>query len=117
MERINHHISTLLISAVFSVGIVCFGAYFILAPFEEIQRGFDSSLPLWLSWVFPSYRFWWLIPFVLLIMFALSLNSKIKNTQTFNKFSVRASVASFCTSVILVVFSIAAIYWPVMQNS
>jgi hypothetical protein len=117
MERINHHISTLLISAVFAVGIVSFGAYFILAPFEEIQRGFDAQLPLWLSWVFPSFRFWWLMPFALLIMFACSLNSKIKNTLAFNKFSVRASVAGFCTSVILIVFSVAAIYWPVLQNA
>lgn len=117
MERINHHISTLLISAAFSIGIVCLAANFIIPGFEEIQREFGAQLPLSLSWVFPSYRFWWLIPFVLLILFACSLNSKIKNTQAFNKFSVRASVAGFCTSFILVVFSIAAIYWPVMQNA
>jgi len=117
MERINHHISTLLISAVFAGGIVSFGAYFILAPFEEIQRGFDTQLPLWLSWVFPSFRFWWLMPFALLIMFACSLNSKMKNTLTFNKLSVRASVAGFCTSVIFVVSSVAAIYWPVVLNA
>jgi hypothetical protein len=40
MERINHHITALLISAVFLVGIVCFAAYFIIPLFEEIQREF-----------------------------------------------------------------------------
>ncbi|MEP7704819.1 hypothetical protein [Paraglaciecola sp. 25GB23A] len=117
MERINHNISFLLISAVFAVGIVSFGAYFILAPFEEIQREFDAQLPLWISWVFPSFRFWWLMPFALLIVFACSLNSKIKNTLIFNQFSVRASIAGFLASVILIVFSVAAIYWPVMQST
>lgn len=117
MERLNHHISTLLMSAVISVGIVSFAAYFILAPFAVIQGEFDTQLPLWLSWVFPSFRFWWLMPLALLILFTCSLNSKMKNTLTFNKFSVRAAVAGFCTSVILAVFSVAAIYWPVMQNT
>jgi uncharacterized membrane protein len=64
---------------------------------------------------FPFLSFWWVIPFVLLTLFACSLNSKIKNTQVFNIFSVRASIAGFYTSVMLFVFSIA-VYWPVVQN-
>jgi len=73
MERLNNHVSILLVYSALAVGITCGGTYFILGTFEEIFREFNTQLPVILSWVFPSYRFWWISAFILLVMFVLSL--------------------------------------------
>jgi type II secretory pathway component PulF len=117
MERLNNHVSTLLVSSALAVGIVSGGAYSILGSFEEIFREFNTQLPLILSWVFPSYRFWWLTAFILLVMFVFSLKPKLNKSPAFNKLFYRASIIGFCTSVLFIVFSVASIYWPVMQNA
>ena len=117
MERLNNHVSTLLISSALAAGIVSGGAYFILGSFEEIFREFNAQFPLILSWVFPSYRFWWLSALILLAMFVFSLKPRINKSPLFNKFFYRASIIGFCTSVLFIVFSVASIYWPVMQNA
>ena len=117
MERLNNHVSTLLASSALSAGLVSVGAYFTLGLFEEIYREFNTQLPLLLSWVFSSFRYWWLFAFVLLVMFVLSLKPKIKKSPVFNKFFYCASIIGFCTSVLFIVFSVTSIYWPVMQNA
>lgn len=117
MERINNHVSTLLVSSALSVGFVSVTANFVLPAFEEIFREFNTQLPLLLSWVFPSFRFWWLSAFILLVMFVFSLKPEINKSPVFNKLFYRASIVGFFTSVLFMVFSVASIYWPVMQNT
>ena len=117
MERLNNHVSTLLVSSALAIGIVSGGAYFILGTFEEIFREFNAQFPFILSWVFPSYRFWWLCSLILLVMFVFSLKPRINKSPVFNKLFYRASIIGFCTSVLFIVFSVASIYWPVIQNA
>ena len=117
MERLNNHVSTLLVSSAMSVGLVSVAAYFVLPAFEDIFRGFNTQLPLLLAWVFPSFRFWWLTTFILLVMFVFSLKPRLNKSPVFNKLFYRSSIIGFCTSVLFIVFSVASIYWPVMQNA
>ena len=117
MERLNNHVSTLLISSAAALGFASVAAYFALQSFEEIFREFNTQLPLLLSWVFPSFRFWWLTTFILLVMFVFSLKPKLNKSPVFNKLFYRASIIGFCTSVLFIVFSVASIYWPIMQNA
>lgn len=117
MERLNNHISTLLISSATVLGFVSVAAYFTLQSFEEIFREFNTDFPLLLSWVFPSFRLWGLSALILLVMFVFSLKPKINKSLFFNKLFYRSSIVGFCTSVLFFVFSLASIYWPIMQNA
>jgi type II secretory pathway component PulF len=117
MERLNNHVSTLLISSAAALGFVSVAAYFVLQAFEDIFQEFNTDFPFLLSWVFPSFRFWWFGALVLLVMFVFSLKPQINKSSALNKFFYRASIVGFCASALFVVFSVASIYWPVMQNA
>jgi hypothetical protein len=117
MEGFNKHVSTLLMASAAAVGFVSFAAYLVLSAFEDIFREFNAQFPLLLSWVFPSFRFWWLIALFLLVTFVLSLQPKLSQSLKFNRLFNLAAIAGFCTSLLLIAFSAASIYWPVMQNA
>jgi glucan phosphoethanolaminetransferase (alkaline phosphatase superfamily) len=117
MEGLNKHVSTLLLVAAIAVVGVSTGLYFVLLQFQEIQEGFNTDLPLWLSWVFPTYKYWSVIGGALFLMFIVSLKPSIRYLPSFNCSAVRASIIGFVCSVLFLVFSILAIYWPVMQNA
>ena len=117
MESLNKHVSTLLLTAALSVGGVTAAFYFVLPQFQEIQESFNTELPYWLAWVFPSFRLWPVISTALFVMFVLSLKPSLKHLPKFNRSAVNASIFGYACSVLFVVFPILAIYWPVMQNA
>lgn len=117
MESLNKHTSTLLFTAAMAVVGVWTGLFISLTQFQEIQQGFNTELPLWLSWVFPSFSYWFIVAVALFILFGLSFKSSLKISITFNKMAVKASVVGYVAAVAFVVFSLLAIYWPVMQSA
>ena len=117
MERLNKHISTLLITAALAVAGVSLGLHYALTQFREIQEAFETELPLWLSWVFPTFNYWLVISAVLLVLFTFSLKPSTRSSLTFNRVALNASILGYTCSVLLLVFSLLAIFWPVVQNA
>ena len=117
MEGLNKQVSTLLITAALAVGGVSLGLHYALTQFQEIQEAFEAKLPFWLSWVFPTFNYWFVISAVLMVLFAFSLKPSIRNSLIFNRAAVKASVAGYICAVVFVFFSVLAIYWPVVQNA
>lgn len=117
MESFNKHISTLLITAALAVGGVSMGLSYALTQFQEFQESFETELPFWLSWVFPTFNYWFVIAGALIILFAFSLKPSVKHSLAFNRAAVKAAVLGYVSSVLFVVFSVLAIYWPVVQNA
>ncbi|WP_420934897.1 hypothetical protein ACOJR9_02855 [Alteromonas sp. A081] len=117
MEGLNKQISTLLITAALVVGGVSLGLNYVLTQFQEIQENFETELPFWLSWVFPTFDYWFVITGALIVLFVFSLKPSIKRSLTFNRAAVKAALLGYACSVLFVVFSVLAIYWPVVQHA
>ncbi|MFC4701599.1 hypothetical protein ACFO4O_15700 [Glaciecola siphonariae] len=117
MESFNKNANTLLISAGASIGLVGYGLYIFLLSFEEIFLNFETQFPLWLAWVLPTFRFWPFLAIVYLVLFAISFTTTFKESLSFNKLSVRLSVVGFALSLLLVVFAVLTVYWPLVENA
>ena len=117
MKSLNKQVSTLLLTATLAAGCVTTACFFVLPQFYEVQQSFNTELPYWLSWVFPSFRFWPFIGVALFVMYLFSLKPSVKHLPKFNRSAISASIFGYACSVLFVVFSILAIYWPVLQDS
>jgi hypothetical protein len=117
MDSSNKHISTLLFSSSLLLGGVTAALLVFLIPIEGIQNEFNTELPIWLAWVFPSFRFWPLVSLTLLFMFAMSFKESLRLSPLFTRTAVNASFFGFGCAITFVLSSILAIYWPVIQQT
>lgn len=116
MEGFNKHLRLFLITSALAVGGVAAALYYTLTRFNDIQLSFEVELPLLLSWVFPTFKYWFVISVIIFVLFILSFKSNIRHSTPFIRTAFGATIVGYVCAIIFVCFSVLAIYWPVMQS-
>ena len=116
MEGFNKHLRLFLITSALAVGGVAAALYYTLTRFNDIQLSFEVELPLLLSWVFPTFKYWFVISVIIFMLFILSFKSNIRHSTSFIRTAFGATIVGYVCSITFVCFSVLAIYWPVMQS-
>ncbi|ALS98243.1 hypothetical protein [Lacimicrobium alkaliphilum] len=117
MERLHKNTTTALFISAIALAMVSILAVNILPQFQEILRGFDAKPSFWVGWVYVSYSYWWVLAAMVFLHFMLSLIPDIKYSRRFQKVSVQVAMSGLVVSFLLIIFSILAIYLPVLQSA
>ena len=117
MDSFNKHANTLLLSACMVLALIGYGSSILLAGFEEVFTKFEVDFPFWLAWVMPSFHYWPLTAIIYLALFIISFVAPLKSSKAFNRFSVGFSIMGFMLTVLLVLFTMLTIYWPLASNT
>jgi len=102
-------VATLLLSVV---------AYFgnqILPEFHEVFNGFETDLPMSTSIVMNSYKGWWWLPFLTIILLIDVLRRTNALDSSYIKNIKRIGIAGILLAILIGVFSTYAVYAPVLQ--
>ncbi|GGD74561.1 hypothetical protein [Lacimicrobium alkaliphilum] len=118
MERFYEDSATtaLFISAT-ALALVSGLASNVLLQFQDIFGGFGVGLPFWLGWVYGSYSYWWISATAMFVLFGFSFVPDIKRSSLFKHASTHIAMVGLVVASVLIVFSVLAIYLPVLHSA
>ena len=93
-------------------------AYFgnqILPEFHDVFNSFETDLPMSTSIVMSSYKGWWLLPVLAIILFIDVLRRKNDINNSYIKKIKRIGIAGILLAIFIGVFSAYAVYAPILQ--
>ena len=87
----------------------------ILPEFHEVFNGFETELPLSTSIVMSSYKGWWLLPVISIVLFVGIMRRTNEADEMYIANVKKISIAGILLAVFISVFSTYAVYAPTLQ--
>lgn len=96
---------------------VAFFGNLILPEFHDVFNGFETDLPLSTSIVMSSYKGWWLLPIIMLVVLIDLFRRGSGVSLDYIKIIKTIGVVGIFLALFIAIFSTYAVYAPVFAKS